>query len=204
MTEPEPSRRSPVLAVVLAMVFLAVIGASVGFILGNQTSKAGQNVATGPSSTASPTPQASTTTPVDSVRSTDPTTTKTTAPPKTYKPPAKDVCPDITVEAASQHGGKAPFKVRLYVKTSKSEVWICMDANTNLFYQGHILGRPFNGATTSSTLFLTTIEPRDHDYKATNNSGGKTTYYYVSPTALVIENSDGGQETQTVVDYFQQ
>jgi hypothetical protein len=206
MTQMDAPRRSPVLAVMLAIVFLAVIGASVGYILGTNSKKPGQNVAGDQISTPTPATLAPTSPATSNAGGQQPTSpaTKTSSSTKTYATPTKDHCPDYTIEAANHRGGKADYRVRLYIKTNKSEVWICMDANFKLFYQGHVLGRPFNGATTNGTLFLTTVEPRDHDYKATNSDGSKTTYYLVSPTALVIEYSNGTSETQNVVDYFQQ
>jgi hypothetical protein len=205
MTQMDAPRRSPVLAVGLAIVFLAVIGASVGYILGTNAKKPGQSVASDQTTTptSAPAPTSPATSDTGGPQPTYPAT-KTSSSTKTYTAPTKDKCPDYTIEAANHRGGKADYRVRLYIKTNKSEVWICMDANFKLFYQGHVLGKPFNGATTNSTLFLTTVEPRDHDYKATNSDGSKTTYYLVSPTALVIEYSNGTSETQNVVDYFQQ
>src|SRR2546430_2572413 len=105
MTQLEAPRRSPVLAVVVAVGFLAVLGSAVGMILGT-TKPTGHGVAAGPSAspgtTASPSPPAMTDT--GNVEPTGPaTTSSSTKPAKTYAPPTRDTCPDYTVEAANQH-----------------------------------------------------------------------------------------------------
>src|ERR671933_226474 len=110
MTEPQAPRRSTVLAVVLAVVFLAILGTAVGIILGTRSRQPGPGVATD-QTTASPTvapspPQTS------DAGNTQPSSvgTRTSPPTKTYPPPTKDTCPAYTVDAANRTGGKPDYR----------------------------------------------------------------------------------------------
>jgi hypothetical protein len=196
-TMESPRRRSAAVAVALAVLFLAVLGASVGFILGSQERSRG-DAAGGPMTP----PVGPTTSPP---RTAQPTGTVTRGGPVTpsYPPATGTACPAQMVEAARNRGAQGEFRLRLYVRTNASEAWVCTDANNSHYYQGHLLGRPFPAATSDYTLFLTDVQAGDHSYVATNSAGGgRYTRYYVSRTVLVIEGSDGRRDEQPVVDHY--
>jgi hypothetical protein len=114
VTEPLPrSRGTVVMQVLVAALFLAVIGGSVGLALGlrdrDGTGGARQgNGATGAGETAAPS---------DGLPST--------------------LCPP----RVSRQAGRGELAQVLYIQTKYSEVWICRDDGGALYYQGHRLTR---------------------------------------------------------------
>jgi len=170
------NQRRPVAGpLLLALVFLAIIGASVGVALGwyvaglgGDGKDPGDNAGTG---TGVTTPQSP---PVIS--------TLTSSPPVTVK------CPDVTQEAA-----KKPLDVVLYIRTELSQVWICKDADGKLWYQGNRLaGRPATdqlpAAISDNTLFLQDVIRDGTSYVATNGSGDQITTYRIARDKLTIDN----------------
>lgn len=169
-------RRTVAGPLVLALVFLAIIGGSVGAVLGLRADSdpdggghAGNGAATGTRPTG------------DSTQ------------PGTEPAPRDRACPAVTDQAARAEGSPGGLSYLLYIRTDQSEVWICRDTAGRLWYQGHRhLGSPtvdLPAPTSDNTLFLTDIraEP-DQGYVATNAGRTGTTYYRVSRTWLVIDN----------------
>lgn len=174
---------SKVLAVLLAAVFLGVIGASVGYIVGTRVNQARADAqgggstgdGTGGTHTGSPTPR--------------------TSPPG---PP----CPRPTIELAHAKGAPAgPLYRVLYVETEKSEVWICRDSSGRLWYQGHRKSSPdarypaedlVDGRTSLllGQVNVTVANQRDQ-YLAVNvdPNNGNQTRYAVTTERLVISGS---------------
>ncbi|GAA1028905.1 hypothetical protein GCM10009557_15570 [Virgisporangium ochraceum] len=183
----EPRGRSATGAVVIAVIFLALLGTGVGLVLGSQHEKDGGDRAAGPSptATAQPTPTGT------------PKTTGTTRPPTntggSFRPTARDRCPDQTVAAAG-----TSLTVKRYLKTSRSEVWICSGGG-KLYYQGHTLGNPFDGATTESSIFLPAEEGDSDLYFARN----RDTTYYVGVDRLRIESNGVEQSNEPAVDRYE-
>ncbi len=167
-----------VVAVLLAVVFLTVIGSSVGYVLGSRVRDARSAGRTTPDGSDTDTP--------------------------TGKPCPRATEQDAVRRFKSQ-GGLVQV---LYVKTDASEVWICRDRLENLFYQGHVMsqaergGGPREPFTDNNSLILQTVNPDDKGgYVAENSSGTRTTRYRVSTTRLRIEYPDGRVETQDVVQH---
>jgi hypothetical protein len=172
---PEPTPRPRVVGPLLvALVFLAVIGASIGFVLGNWGGGDSPDTGAGreidepftPSPLPSPSPSPSTT-----------------------------ACPDYT----RQKAGKELTQV-LYVRTDRSEVWICVDANEDLYYQGHS-GQPGEELIDgTNAIFLTDVEPTQYGYRARNTGGDSVTEYLVSSKELVIQTPDGTRATEPAIN----
>jgi hypothetical protein len=178
MTEPPPRSSGIVfLQVLVAALFLAVIGGSVGLALGLRARDQG-NTAADPGRTrpgvGSPT--------------TGPTTGLTTSPitGPTADPSAN--CPD----EVGQRAGQGVLAQVLHIQTEDSEVWICRAGDGALYY----LGRRFSDG---AQQFLSDVRQRGDEYIATNATGQGTTVYRVSRERLVIEDGAGEPEVQPVV-----
>src|SRR5262245_38265919 len=99
-------------AVVLAVAVLAVTGAVFGYLLGARANPAGgqgNGAGNGPTSAAG-----------------DQSTS-----------PAAPKCPDFIQTAARGRQARGDLRLRLYIQTEKSEVWICAEDRGPLWYQGH-------------------------------------------------------------------
>jgi hypothetical protein len=162
-------------AIVIAVVFLVVLGASVGYILATNHQGKDDDGGTGQG------PTTPTTTATGnggggskSTRSATPSTR-----PSTSYPPANGAnCPAQAREAA----GGGPLTLVRFLLTARSEVWICRDNPGNLYYQGHVRGTSFDAPTSSTSIFLTGVREEGGNYRATNGD----TQYVVSPDHLRI------------------
>ncbi len=97
----------------------------------------------------------------------------------------KKACPDHTVQQA----GAGPLTQVLYLHTPQSEVWICADSGGTLYYQGHS-GPPGEDLVEgTNALFLTDVQRENgNGYVATNTDGsGRITRYHVTAKRLVKE-----------------
>ncbi len=168
------------LQVLLAMLFLAIIGSTVGYLLGEQHNNR-QPSAAGPSvSVSSPAPTrtgggTSTGTP-DSGSST-----------ASY-PDDDQHCPRYT-----QGRAHAVLAIVLHIKTTKgSEVWICQAADDTLYYQGHREGSGDDFVEGTNALFLTDVNKVGGEYVArnTNPVDNSITEYHVTAARLVIVYSN--------------
>jgi hypothetical protein len=112
----------------LAALFLAVIGGSVGFIIGttrDQTQTPRRPAALPPAPAVEPTFPVPT-----SAATPSPAVTATT-------PPGGELCPEHTQQVAREKAGSPGYlRQVLRVHTARSDVWICRDAAGALFYQG--------------------------------------------------------------------
>lgn len=104
-------------------------------------------------------------------------------------------CPAHTQELAGGH-----LTLLLYLRTAGSEVWICADGNGALFYQGHRGGAGEDLVEGTNALFLTSVEKTDGGYAATNKTGRGVTVYRVSEQRLVIEDEHGGKTVEPAVN----
>jgi hypothetical protein len=163
-----------VTAVLLAVAVLAVIGAVFGYVLGTRA-----NDAAGPS-----TPSARVT-PSDG---SSPATRRSSV-------PAGKRCPEFIERAARDRGATLPFTLRLYILTNRSEVWICAEPDSSLWYQGHSLRNgPYPKETPvegENGLLLNTVTATDGGrYVAVNRDGeGNETRYTVSRTELRVDRA---------------
>ncbi len=177
VTYPAAPRRSRVgglLALLLALLFLAVLGASVGFVAGLQVNK--HRAANEQSQSGGG----------------DGGTQSTGTPPPTGSASSGKRCQDVT-ERDAKVG--ALFEVR-YIKTNRSEVWICRDSNGGLWYQGHILSGPLD--SNDFSLLLPKVRKDGDTYVATNEVDG--TRYLVYPDRLVIEQNGVRREPEMAVE----
>jgi hypothetical protein len=182
--------------VLVAAIFLAVIGASVGFVLGGRDGGNGGNgTAGGPSSPAYTTP--------DTQPDEQPNPQPPPPPPPQDNdpPPTRDRCPRQTERLARQAGSPGGLQLKLYIRTDGSEVWICQDSGGTLFYQGHRGGPGQRLIEGQNALFLTDVVAEGDGYLATNRSGDRVTTYRVSTSQLVIDGRNG-TTTEDVRDHW--
>jgi hypothetical protein len=176
----EDSRRrgaSPLGPLLLAVIFLAVLGGGVGFSLGT-LSKHQRNAAASPSDTSATDRRDDGTGNGNSNGGGNGSGTG-------GGNGGRHRCLPHTEELA----GAGELAQLLYLHTPQSEVWICKASNGTLYYQGHT-GSPGQDLQENvNALFLTTVEREgDNGYVATNtDSSGAVTKYHVKPKRLVKE-----------------
>jgi hypothetical protein len=98
--------------------------------------------------------------------------------------------------------------VLLYVRVHRdgeydSEIWICQNADGLITYQGHVMRKLLDLATSGTSLLLgdgikgKVVANGDGTYVATNPvSGGRSTEYHVSRTELVTIDEPGDRNRQ--------
>jgi hypothetical protein len=168
-----------IFAVFLAVLFLAVLGSSVGYLAGRQVQAHREAQQTGDQTGGGQTGG-------DQTGGNTPTPTETTSSrlPGTH-------CPDI-----SERDAKTQLVQLLYIKTSRSQAWICRDSDHKLWYQGHVGSDP--QFTDSNSILLPDVhDGGDGTYTATNGSDG--TKYIVSKKSLVIQEPGGSPATEPAV-----
>ena len=186
----EPRGRSATGAVIIAVIFLAILGTGVGLVLG--TAKKNSNDADDRAGETTPTVTA-TTTVGPSATGAKPTGTRTPTGNKTYRPTSRDRCPEQTEEAAGMS-----MSVKRYIRTDSSEVWICA-SGAKTVYQGHRLGKPFGAATSGDTLYIGSVRYEAGVYAASN---GDTTYF-VGSEALRREKNGVEEANEPVRDLYE-
>lgn len=94
-------------------------------------------------------------------------------------------CPSHTESLA----GAGQLTQMLYLHTAQSEVWICKSGNGTLYYQGHSGSPGEDLRENENALFLTDVQGEgDNGYVATNTDpSGAITKYHVKPKRLVKE-----------------
>jgi len=155
-----------VLQVLLAMLFLAIIGGTVGYLAGEQHNKVHKDSSAGSSSAstgASKSAQSSTGGSGSSA--------------------GAERCPAHTESLA---GVQLTVVIHLHT-TVGTDVWICKSADGTLFYQGRKAksGTDFNEGV--NALFLRDVSYEGGEYVARNydSGNGSTTEYHVTESRLV-------------------
>lgn len=163
-----------IFAVLLAVLFLAVLGSSVGYLAGRQVQAHREAQRTGDQTGG------------DQTGGNTPTPTETTSSrlPGTH-------CPN----ASEQDANRQLVQV-LHIKTQRSEVWICRDSGHGLWYQGHVGSDP--KFTDKNSILLRDVQDGgDGTYTATNGADG--TKYIVSKKSLVIQEPGGSPATEPAI-----
>jgi hypothetical protein len=168
-----PPRRPLFLPVVIATIFLTVIGMSAGLALGarhrhrtadHQPQDNGPVVIT-PTGAASP----------DS-----------------------KLCTSHTQAIAAQYGAQGELTIALKLQTDKSTIWICRDSAGALFYHANRGGEFADWQEGSTALFMSGVRASgDDQYVVTSPDG---VIFRVDSRQLQIVHKDGRIETQKAVD----
>ena len=108
-------------------------------------------------------------------------------------------CPSVSERDAKRQGSPGGLTQVLHITTKQSEVWICRDTGSELWYQGHRLGGPLD-----SDEYGILIRHVQHDadsgvYTAINEDQNGRTRYLVDSSKLVIENEGKKQAQEDAV-----
>jgi hypothetical protein len=217
-TEPTSGSGRTVLAIGLALFFLAVIGGSVGFVLGTQELRAQARAVSrevGPDPVGSPLPTPPSGSPSADAGTASPTA-RPTAPPTASPtgspapsatstvPPGGRSCPPETERAVVAKGRGGSLKLKLYIATSLSEVWICAGSDGQLWYQGH--RRSSAGATYPQESLIdgtnAVLLPAAQVAAGFSAVNADKTSYAVFVDRLQIDGSDGTSRVEPVLSRF--
>lgn len=194
--------------VLIAAVFLAIIGGSVGLALGLHSRDDTDRAADGRTATRTtePTPPRDPVPPdsgPNNPEPDDPGPDSPELPAGNQLPDPWDALPDASDVCQEEIGRRTGMDLEqaLYLRTAGYEVWICRDSEGELYYQGHRGGpeeRPIQ-PDGENWLFLTGVIEKDGAYVAVNTNGLATVTYTVSPELIEIEFSDGSVERETAI-----
>ena len=164
-----PPRRPLFFPVVIATVFLSIIGMSLGLVLGARQKAEDRQ------SSQQQTQQA----PV--------VTTATTRP---SGPP----CRDETQAAAQRFDASGTLRRKLLLRTKTSVVFICQDESGRLYYHANRGGEDAKWIENETALFLPDVHSEGDDaYVVTAPDG---TNFSITPERLFIVHRDGTPEEQ--------
>ena len=164
-----PPRRPLFFPVVIATVFLTVIGMSAGLVLGSRAKEAGPE-------------------PAPSVQR-----------PSTGQPDPRRPCRPETQVQGQQVGASGVLRVVLQVRTASSTVWICTDADGRLYYHGNRGGENAEWIEGKTALFLPGVVASGDGYRTSAaDAQGGATVFEVTRQRLAIRHAGGRTEIQTV------
>jgi hypothetical protein len=168
-----PPRRPLFFPVVIATIFLTIIGMSAGLALGarHKHLNAGDQ-------------------PQNNVPVVNSPTEATSAP---TLPPGAKPCTSHTQEIASQYGAQGELAIVLKLRTAKSTAWICRDATGALFYHANRGGEFATWQEGSTALFLTGVRAVGDEYVVTAKDG---VTFRITSRRLEIVHKNGVIETQ--------
>jgi hypothetical protein len=169
-----PQRRQLFFPVVIATVLLSVIGMSAGLVLGSQR----EQESTQQQQQQNPPAGFSTFTPTETAK------------------PSGPACRKETQAAASQFGANGTLRVALELRTTRSEVWICVDDDGRYYYHANKGGSDGPWIERKTALFLADVRRDGDEYLATASDG---TTFSVTSERLFIQHKDGTPETQEAV-----
>jgi hypothetical protein len=138
-----PPRRPLFFPVVIATVFLSVIGMSAGLVLGSRHSD--HQTATQRQS---------------------PYTTPANAPTPTAKP-----CRPETQEMGRKYGASGTLRIELLLRTSASAVWICADDAGRLYYHANRGGEDARWVENETALFMADVQRNGDGYVVQAHDG---------------------------------
>ena len=172
-----PPRRQLFFPVVIATVFLSIIGMSAGLVLGAQRKDADR--------AALQDQQRQQVAPTDAGATTPATPS-----------PSGPACRKETQKAAGQFGATGTLRVALQIRTETSEVWICADEAGRYYYHANRGGPGGPWIERKTALFLPGVRRDGDEYLATASDGAT---FSVTSERLHIEHADGEPETQKAV-----
>jgi hypothetical protein len=147
--------------VVIATVFLTIIGMTAGYVLGERHRRDGQSQSAGQESTAG-TGQGALTS--GSTAAPEPTISGTP-------------CPDAAQQAAAARGVSGLSQILMIRTANHSTVWICEDPSGQLYYQSHtrVNGQDAPLAQNVNGLFLPGVTSTDAGYVVFDQKHNKFT-----------------------------
>lgn len=167
-----PARRPLFFPVVIATVFLSIIGMSAGLVLGSRQKRAERQAQE----------QQQQQQPVLLPTSQDP----------------RPECRPETQRMAQAAGAAGTLRIQLLLRTATSAVWICEDDQGQYYYHGNRGGEDARWVENETALFLTGVR-RDGSDKAFAVTANDGTNFSITENRLFIAHSDGRQEIQSAV-----
>jgi hypothetical protein len=165
-----PPRRPLFFPVVIATVFLGVIGLSAGLVLSSQHK--------------------------DQVQGGGTINTPATSPPDTPASTAEP-CPKETQTMGVRFGAGGTLRIALKLRTQNSTVWICSDDGGRLYYHANRGGEEAKWIEGQTALFLPDVQADGDTYRVTATDG---TLFTITAKRLEILHKDGKVEVQTAAD----
>jgi len=174
--DPPPPRRPIFFPVVIATVFLTIIGMAAGFVLGERhrrTVRAAEETQQTPGSSASSAPAPA---------------------------PSGPLCPAVTRKTAAGRGFSNDLRQVFRIETDHGNVvWICTDPDGNLFYQGKSGGVDAELVEGENGLFLSEVVKRGEDqYQVIAPNDHNR--FEINSKQLIVHHNDGRDEVQRVVE----
>jgi hypothetical protein len=157
--------------VVIATVFLSVIGLSAGLVLSSQHKDQGQG-------------------------GTTTTNTQPATPPGTPASTAEP-CRDETQAMGVRFGASGTLRIELVLRTQSSVVWICGDDGGRLYYHANRGGEKATWIEGKTALFLPNVQADGDIYRVTATDG---TRFTITAKRLEILHKDGTVEVQEAAD----
>jgi hypothetical protein len=164
-----PQRRPLFFPVVIATVFLSIIGMSVGLVLGSRQKT---DVRDGRDAQ-----QQQQQTPLQPSSSAD----------------ERAECRRETRDVARRFNAAGTLHVALLLRTRTSAVWICQDESGRLYYHANRGGENAEWIENQTALFLPGVQRDEDGYVVTAPDG---TTFSISSERLLIVHTDGREEIQ--------
>jgi hypothetical protein len=173
-----PARRPLFFPVVIATVFLSIIGMSAGLVLGARAKREARESERQQQEQQQQQQQG----PVG-----QPTTNDA----------AGSECRPESQKMAAKAGATGALRMVLLLRTTSSAVWICEDESGRFFYHANSGGEHARWVENETALFLSGVQ-RDGDaaYAVTAADG---TNFSITPKRLLIVHTDGREEVQPAV-----
>jgi len=168
---PSP-RRALFFPVVIATVFLTIIGMSAGIALASwhKAQKTGDQ----PQSISTPTYE-----------------------PPTSPAPSGEPCRPESQSMGRQAGAQGVLRIQLLLRTKSSAVWICEDEGGRYYYHANKVSADDEWTEGVTALFLTGVQPDGSGGYAVIAADG--TAFTITKQRLVIVHRDGRKEVQEAV-----
>jgi hypothetical protein len=189
-----PPRRPLFFPVVIATIFLTIIGMSAGLVLSARHRNAPPPVSSGQNDGYVPPTSA----PASATASPTPTRRVPSKPAPSVTPDdgAGTFCrPETQKVALEKYGVTSRLRVVLFIRTKSSAIWICRADDEQMYYHANTSadGTWVEGTT---ALFLPDVIRGEDDYHTTAPDG---TTFSVNKLRLLIRHKDGQEENQPAV-----
>ena len=110
--------------------------------------------------------------------------------------PSGPLCPTATQDTAARLGFPTPLTQRLKIETdNESTAWICEDPNGKLYYQGKTGGLEADLVETKNGLFLSDVIADGDEYQATAANGAR---FVVTRERLEVHLASGKTQINKV------
>ncbi|MCA2216758.1 hypothetical protein [Jidongwangia harbinensis] len=173
-----PVRRPLFFPVVIATVFLSVIGMSAGLVLGARDKRAAREAQQQQQQQQQQQPEGPVAQPTEGYD-------------------ARPECREETQRMGADAGATGTLRIALLLRTASTAVWICEDASGRLYYHANRGGEQAPWLERETALFLPDVQRDGDDAYEVRAADG--TRFSITPKRLFIVHSDGRQEVQSAI-----